>query len=179
MTVVGHDLLTSIVIEVKVEKPHAILDRLDQQVRTYLKQEEGSQSRDGMDIGLVVIDDIREVIEFSGAKNPIYHFRNGELNVIKGSKYPIGGAQIKNKRFDLHTIEYQSGDVFYLCSDGFQDQFGGERDRKYGVKRFRELLYEIHHLPMKEQEQRLQTEFEQWKGVRRQTDDVLVIGFKF
>lgn len=179
MTVVGHDLLTSIVIEEKVAKPHLILDRLDQQVRTYLKQEEGSQSRDGMDIGLVVIDDINEVVEFSGAKNPIYHFRNGELNLIKGSKYPIGGAQIKNKRFDLHSIPYQPGDVFYLCSDGFQDQFGGDRDRKYGVKRFRELLQEIHQQPMKAQEQRLRAEFEQWKGEKRQTDDVLVIGFKF
>ncbi|MEO1652201.1 MAG: two-component regulator propeller domain-containing protein, partial [Bacteroidota bacterium] len=179
MTVIGNDLLNSIVNEDKITRAHHILDRLDKNVKMYLKQDEGGQSRDGMDMSLLVIDEINQKIEFAGAKNPLYYITNGELKQIKASKHPIGGSQIKNKVFTSAFIDYKQGDIFYLFSDGFPDQFGGPDDRKFGSKRFRELLIHIHQLPLSEQKQFLVKEFESWKGHNKQTDDILVLGLKF
>ncbi|MDX2301953.1 MAG: two-component regulator propeller domain-containing protein [Microscillaceae bacterium] len=179
MTVIGNDLLNSIVIEDKIVKAHRILDQLDKQVKMYLKQDEGSKSKDGMDMALLVIDEINQTIEFAGAKNPLYYIREGELFHLKGSKYPIGGVQSKAKVFSSETIHYQPGDIFYLFSDGFQDQFGGPQDRKYGSKRFRELLFKTHQKPMDEQRDILEFELHKWKGNNKQTDDILVMGLKF
>ncbi len=178
MTVIGNDLLNSIVIEDKTTRAHRILDQLDKNVKTYLKQEEGGQSRDGMDMSLMVIDEEQGIIEFAGAKNPLYYIRNEKLHQIKGSKHPIGGAQIKKKVFSSIELPYQPGDVFYMFSDGFPDQFGGPNDRKYGSKRFRDFLLKIHQLPLPEQKKQLENEINQWKGENKQTDDILVIGLK-
>ncbi len=178
MTVIGNDLLNTIVFEHKITKAHAILKRLDNDIKEYLKQEEG-QSKDGMDMALLVIDENTQTVEFAGAKNPLYYIREGELHQIKGSIYPIGGAQIKNKEFFSKTLPYQKGDIFYLFSDGVQDQFGGEIDRKFGSKRFRDLLLSIHHLPMEAQRNAIYEAISQWQGGKRQTDDMLVMGFRF
>ena len=181
MTIVGNDLLDSIVKEKQIAKPSRILRQLDMGVKTYLKQEDASsQSNDGMDMSILVVNEAEQKIEFAGAKNPVIYFRNGELHQIKGSKFPIGGIQIKKKLFENEEFDYQEGDVFYLFSDGFQDQFGGPGEaRKYGLKRFRELLTKIHTLPLKEQEMYLGQELDNWQGTTRQTDDILLIGIKF
>jgi ligand-binding sensor domain-containing protein/serine phosphatase RsbU (regulator of sigma subunit) len=178
MTVIGNDLLNTIVLEDKITRAHLILDKLDRNIKEYLKQEDG-QSRDGMDMSLIVIDDNSQTLEFAGAKNPLYYIRKGELFQVKGSIYPIGGAQIKQKEFFSQTIEFEQGDVFYMFSDGVQDQFGGEQDRKFSSKRFRELLLKIHLLPLEEQRQIISDTITDWQGERRQTDDMLVIGLKF
>ncbi len=179
MTLIGNDLLNAIVLEDKIIKPRRILDKLDRTIRKYLKQEEGGRSNEGMDMSLLVIDEEHKRVEFAGAKNPLYFVRDGEINIIKGSKYPIGGGQIKNKKFDSHRVPYQEGDAFYIFSDGFQDQFGGPKNSKYLSKRFRKLLLEISHLPMAEQKARLDQELEDWKGDKPQTDDILIIGMRF
>ncbi len=178
MTVIGNDLLNTIVFEHKITRAHAILKRLDSDIKEYLKQEEG-QSKDGMDMALLVIDENTHTVEFAGAKNPLYYIREGILHQIKGSIYPIGGAQIKNKEFFSSTLPYQKGDIFYLFSDGVQDQFGGENDRKFGSKRFRELLLSIHHLPMQAQREIIYDTISKWQGSKRQTDDMLVMGVRF
>ena len=115
MTVIGNDLLNSIVIEDKVIKAHRILAQLDKKIKFYLKQEEGSKSsKDGMDMALLVIDEINQTIEFAGAKNPLYFIRDEQLIQVKGSKHPIGGVQNKAKVFHSEIIEYQKGDMFYI-----------------------------------------------------------------
>ncbi|HAS44524.1 MAG TPA: hypothetical protein DCS93_28860 [Microscillaceae bacterium] len=179
MTLIGNDLLNAIVLEDKITKPRRILDKLDRTIRKYLKQEEGGRSNEGMDMSLLVIDEENKRVEFAGAKNPLYFVRDGEITVIKGSKYPIGGGQIKNKKFDSHRIPYQEGDAFYIFSDGFQDQFGGPKNMKYLSKRFRQLLLELSPLPMAEQKARLEKELQAWKGDKSQTDDILIIGMRF
>lgn len=179
MTVIGNDLLTSIVLEEKIIQPDKILAALDRKVKKYLKQEEGSLSKDGMDIALVLIDEIENKIQFAGAKNPLVRFSKGQMQLIKGSKDSIGGAQRKSKEFEQHCLQYEEGDVFYLYSDGFQDQFGGMNDRKYTSKKFLEFLTNIHTQPMEVQKELLARELNEWKGESKQTDDVLVIGFKF
>ena len=180
MTVIGNDLLNAIVIEDKITKAHRILDQLDKRIKFYLKQEEGSKSsKDGMDMALLVVDEINQTIEFAGAKNPLYYIREGELIQIKGSKHPIGGVQNKAKVFHSEIIEYQEGDIFYMFSDGYQDQFGGPDDRKYSSKRFRELLLKVHKKSMIEQRDLLEFELHKWKGSSKQTDDILVMGLRF
>jgi ligand-binding sensor domain-containing protein/serine phosphatase RsbU (regulator of sigma subunit) len=179
MTVIGNDLLNAIVMEEKISKADKILYRLDKDVKKYLKQEEeGSQSKDGMDMGLLVIDDINRTIEFAGAKNSLYFIRNNEFTEFKASIFPIGGAQIAKKVFEAYKFEYQEDDIFYLFSDGFTDQFGGPLNRKFGSKQFRELLQKISYLPFTEQKEMLASIFQEWKGDRPQTDDVMVIGIK-
>jgi serine phosphatase RsbU (regulator of sigma subunit) len=182
MTVIGNDLLTAIVVEEKIDKAHKILERLDKNVKMYLKQEGNQQARDGMDMALIVIDSLNNTVEFAGAKNPLYHYRNGQLTEYKGAKYPIGGVQIQKKVFETQTIAYEEGDIFYMFSDGFPDQFGGAvaggEDRKYGSRRFRELLTRIHTLPMSEQRAIVEKELDMWQNGNKQTDDILVMGIK-
>lgn len=179
MTLIGNDLLNAIVLEDKITKPRRILDKLDRTIRKYLKQEEGGRSNEGMDMSLLVIDEENKRVEFAGAKNPLYFVRDGEITVIKGSKFPIGGGQIKNKKYDSHRIPYQEGDAFYIFSDGFQDQFGGPKNSKYLSKRFRQLLLEISSQPMADQKAYLEKELSEWKGDKPQTDDILIIGIRF
>jgi len=116
---------------------------------------------------------------FSGAKNPLYYIREDEMQVIKGSKFTIGGNQAKKKEkvFDLHEIKMRPNDVFYIFSDGFQDQFNTD-GYKYMTKNFRNFLRENYALPLQEQKQKLTEELKRWKGDNHQTDDVLVIGIK-
>ncbi len=178
MTVIGNDLLNSIVIEEKINRAHRILEQLDRNVRKYLKQEEGSKSRDGMDMALVVIDETKREIEFAGAHNPLYLVRQGVLHPYKADKISIGGVKKKNNSFRSHVIEYEPGDMVYMFSDGFQDQFGGPQDRKFSSKRLRETILLYSHLPLSEQKIALEKTLDNWQGNKSQTDDILVLGIQ-
>jgi serine phosphatase RsbU (regulator of sigma subunit) len=181
MTVMGSALLDEIVNEKCITTPHLILYELDRKVVATLQKQNFNQS-DGMDMVVLVIEekeDNTKWVHWAGAKNPLYYVRNGQLHEIKGDKFPIGGNQSKfAKTFNTHTFELANDDIFYLFTDGFQDQFGGRENRKYMVKHFRNFLFEISHLPLGEQKERLEQEFVTWKGKREQTDDVLVIGVR-
>ncbi len=93
----------------------------------------------------------KNLISFAGAGSPLYYFKNGEFNEIKGANFGIGGVLRKEKIFEPHKIEYQTGDVFYIFSDGYPDQIGGKEGRKFYKKRFKELLEQINDKPMAEQ----------------------------
>ncbi|NJO03629.1 MAG: SpoIIE family protein phosphatase [Bacteroidia bacterium] len=176
MTVMGSALLDEIINENKVTNPSRILSILDRKLLMKLQRH---NVHDGMDLAILFFDDENRRISFAGANNPLYYVRDGELHQIPGSKFPVGSSQYNvRKKFDTYNLDYQEGDVFYIFSDGFQDQFGGVRGRKYYKKRFREFLLSISHLPMKEQRSRIQQEFETWKGNLSQTDDILVIGVR-
>jgi len=170
------------VIEKEVLEPDVILNELHKGIRRSLKQDEKSETNDGMDISLVKIDFSTGTISFAGANNPLVYFINNEKQVVKGDKMPIGGEQLELERlFTKHTIpltEDNGNNTFYLFSDGIQDQFGGEDNKKFLVSRFHELLGNIQKLPMHLQKDMLEDQFLKWKGNREQTDDILVIGFK-
>ncbi len=184
MTVMGNNMLDDIVNSSHTTMPDQILKELDKRVIKSLssstdKKGRSGQVNDGMDMSVVMLDETQNKLYFAGAKNPLYFIRNGVLENFKGSVYPIGSEQYKKtKSFDLHTIDIQKGDVFYMFSDGFQDQFGGPEGRKYMRKHFREFLLSISHLPMKLQQEKITQEFDQWRNKQPQTDDVLVMGFK-
>ncbi len=180
MTVLGHTYLTDIVLGMDIVQPGEILLALDQKIVSTLRKDNTGENavNDGMDIAIALFQNGQ--VHFAGAKNPLYYVRSGKIYEIKGSRFPIGSSQFKEKkRYPTHILDCQHGDVFYLFTDGFHDQFGGENNTKYMSKRFREFLLSISELPMSEQKVRLSQEFEAWKGSRNQTDDVLVAGVRY
>lgn len=181
MTVMGKVFLDEIVNQNGTTDPAKILCELDQKIVTSFSQSaDSTRINDGMDMAIIVIDTEDQKITFAGAKNPLWYVRDNEIHQVKGSKFPIGSAQYKhNKSFDKTTLDIQAGDVYYIFSDGFQDQFGGVRDTKYMRKQFRELLLTVSKLTPVQQESALREEFNRWKGEKNQTDDVLIIGLKF
>ncbi len=180
MSMIGSEILTTIVNQ-GITIPAEILDYKNRYVRKALKQGQ-TDNQDGMDMSLCTIDKLNKSIEWAGAKNPLIYIKNKELFHIKGDMQSIGGHQMvkkKDKKFSNHTISYADATTyFYIFTDGFQDQFGGPKNRKFMVKRMKELIYDNHQKPMHEQHEILNTAIEEWKKNVEQTDDILVIGFK-
>lgn len=185
MTIIGNNILDGVINKQKISEPDEILYELDNQLVETLQANtetsEDARVNDGMDISVMVIDENRHRLHFAAAKNPLMYVRDGEIHQVRGSKFPIGSnTQYKLKKvFEKHTIEIKPGDVFYMLSDGFQDQFGGKNGKKYLTKRFRNYLLSISHLPMEEQKEKLYKEVSEWRGGMSQTDDILVMGVKY
>ncbi len=180
MSLISANLLDKIINNRRISSPLKILYAMDASTVEALHQDQKhSASRDGMDIAICAISKDRKSMRFAGAGRPLYLVRNGELTEYKGSKISIGGyyAGVKKNFFELE-IPILPGDVIYLSSDGFADQFNGENERKYSSKRLRELLTAIAHLEAGQQYAQLHSSFEEWKGENRQIDDVTVVGFK-
>jgi serine phosphatase RsbU (regulator of sigma subunit) len=177
MSMIGYNLLDSITNS-GTTHPDKILSKLHSGVRTALKQDE-TTNRDGMDISMCTINKQARTVEFAGANNPVIYITNGEMHMIKGDMMAIGGSAKKiDRKYQGHTIHIEHPTTFYILTDGYTDQFGGEEEKKYSMKSFKELLMEIHHLPMSEQKDILGANFDKWKENVHQIDDVLVIGFK-
>lgn len=177
MSMIGYNLLDSIT-QTGTTNPDRILSNLHQGVRKILKQDEGT-NQDGMDISLCVINPATKTLDFSGANNPLVYVQNGKVSIIKGDRYSIGGIQKEAHRsFASHRISFADPTAFYILTDGFTDQFGGEKGRKFLLRNFKGLIQHIHTKPMDEQKRIIEKEFALWKGDEDQIDDVLVIGFK-
>jgi len=181
ISLIGYFLLNDIVRSQRVSDPGKILDLLDEGVTSTLRQDTGeNKTKDGMDISLCRVNLVKGTLAYAGAHRPLYYVKDGELSEIKGNKFPIGGGKYRNQtNFGETVLEMNSGDAFYICSDGFPDQFGGEDNRKFGPGRLRELIREVHGKPMHEQYVSFDERWEQWRGDQKQTDDVLLIGARF
>ncbi len=181
ISLIGYFLLNDIVRSRKISNPGLILDQLDEGVTQTLRQDrDDSKTKDGMDIALCKINLKKGEVEYAGAHRSLYFMKDGVLEEIKGNKFPIGGGKYRNQtNFTNTKINVGAKDSIYFCSDGFPDQFGGEDNRKFGPKRLRDLIEAHHHKPMKEVHQVFDTEWENWRGEFKQTDDVLLIGLKF
>lgn len=178
LSVVGNSLLTQIINEKKITDPGKILDELNEAVIETLNQKQGD-STDGMDISICSLNFKTKKLNFSGANRPLWIIRNTELIVYPANKFPVGGMQILHEEtFQSHEIQMEENDAFYIFSDGYADQFGGERGKKFMTKKLKETLLSIQNLTMKEQHAHLSMEFNKWKGRQEQVDDVLVIGVK-
>ncbi len=193
MSMIGNELLNEIVQTKHITDADQILNHLNAGIKRALQQSE-TENRDGMDMSLCVIKSVgnQAVVEYSGANNPLYYvesYYNQEENTpllsnnifheIKADKTPIGGTQKEEHYFTKHIITISDlQTTFYLCSDGFQDQFGGEKGKKFMVKRLKEFLTTISHLPLEEQKQLLENVLDEWKNGYEQVDDILVIGFR-
>ena len=178
VSVVCANALYKSVNELHLTDPGRILDATRTIViDTFSKQ--GGDVKDGMDISLCVLDEVTQTLYWAGANNPLWILRasNNEIEEVKANKQPIGlyGELLP---FKTHSIDIQEGDCIYLFSDGYADQFGGEKGKKFKAGRFKKLLFEIKSLSMDQQKAKLDEAFEQWKGQIEQIDDVCVIGVK-
>ncbi len=180
MSIIGSNQLDYAVRTKKAKTAGEILDALNEGVGNSFTQESGKTSiRDGMDIAICVIDYKNNTLEYAGAYNPLYFIRDGEMTVTKADKFAIGShADYPEKKYTTHKIELKKDDVFYIFSDGYADQFGGPKGRKYMYKSFRELLLKIHEKPLDEQMSILDQENDNWMGKEVQVDDIIIIGVK-
>ena len=179
MSMLGVSLLEETVNRRNIVNANEILDNLRQGVIRSLKQScTESKSKDGMDLSLIVIDKKTSRIQFAGANNSLYQVSKRELIEYKADKMPVGIHQKIDTPFTGNEIPVSSGDMFYLFSDGFQDQFGGPYGKKFMAKRMKELFVEIASLPLSTQKEILLNRHLEWKGNNEQVDDVLVIGIK-
>lgn len=179
MSMIGHEQLSKIILEKGISKPSDILNELHVGIRKALKQDATGESRDGMDIALCKIYLTQKKLEYAGANRPLWIIRNNELIETKADKQPIGGLETDNRKlFTNHIINLEEKDCIYLFTDGYADQFGGDRGKKFMVKNFERHLIEIQSENMKLQKQQIHEKFNTWKGKNEQVDDVLVIGIK-
>jgi len=180
LSLIGYFLLNDIVRSRKITEPGKILDLLDEGVTTTLRQDEDATTKDGMDIALCKINVATREVEYAGAHRPLYIMKNGLMEEVKGNKFPIGGGIFKNQtNFTNTKIKLEGGDSIYFSSDGFPDQFGGQDGRKFGPKKVREIIEQVHTLSMQQAMAVFDEQWEGWRGATKQTDDVLLIGIKF
>lgn len=180
MSLVGHNILKDIINNTSIVKPSEIMDKLREGVVNTLHADKtGKETKDGMDMTLCCINYETLELQFAAAFNPLYIVRNGELTEYKANKFPIGAFIGAKTNFDNNTLQMQKGDEVFIFSDGYADQFGGPRGKKFMVGNFRKLLTEICTLEPSEQKHKLDTTLVNWQGEQEQVDDVLVIGVKF
>jgi serine phosphatase RsbU (regulator of sigma subunit) len=177
MTIMGNSLLEEIINTNKITLPSEILLMLDKKITNSLMQGKDS-THDGMDVSIVAVNDKAKQLTFAGSKHILYHIRNNEMMQIKGSIHPIGGQEFKVvKTFENYFIDYQVDDIFYMTTDGYQSQFS-ESKGKFMRHRLRDTIMNYYHLPLIQQRPKFKYTFADWKGDAKQTDDILVIGFK-
>lgn len=178
MSLVGFNVLNQ-VSKVFVQ-PAQILNHLNRLSMEALQVENTeNEINDGMDVAMVALDDTTGELEYSGAFNPLFIYRGGQLLETKADKFAIGSFLHGTKAYSNHKIQLEEGDMIYLFSDGYADQFGGPRDKKFTKRRFKNLLAEISSLPCKEQKERIHETFVEWRQTADQVDDILIMGVRF
>ncbi|MBK6369343.1 MAG: SpoIIE family protein phosphatase [Flavobacteriales bacterium] len=179
MSLIGHNGLNQAVKEQGRSRPSDVLKVLNKLAFEALhKDREQFLVRDGMDMALCNYDPAKKVLEYSGANSPLYVVREGEVLLFRPDKRPIGSFELEGHDFTDHRINLQAGDMVYIFSDGYADQFGGPKGKKFLYKRFRELLMEISKYPTAEQQRMLEEAFRGWRGTHEQVDDILVMGMR-
>jgi ligand-binding sensor domain-containing protein/serine phosphatase RsbU (regulator of sigma subunit) len=178
MSMIGNSLLNEIVLTKKITSPSEILSSLNKSIFKVLKQNT-SESRDGMDMALCMIDIKLNTLTYAGANRELLLIRDGELIEYKPTKSAIGGFTDSNTLFKETAIDTKPNDLFYMTTDGYADQFGGEKGKKLMTKNFKEFLLKIHTLPMQQQQEQLDRKINEWMGgAHTQVDDILIIGIK-
>lgn len=183
----GHGVPGALMSMVGIEKlealsplytePSQILEGLNREVKNTLRQSGSDEStRDGMDIALVIIDIREKILHYAGANRPVWIVRDRELTELKPTKAAIGGLTTSEQHFPDSKLALREGDILYMFTDGYADQFGGPEGKKMMTKNFRDFLLKNSHLGMKDQHHLLDKYFEEWKGDYEQVDDILVVG---
>jgi len=178
VSIVCSNLLNQAVNEHGLLRPSDILDDVNQRLsQTLYQRADESRVRDGMDIALIRLDLRTLQLEYAGAFNPLYLVRDGKLTEVKADKFPVGSFLDEElRRFTHREMQLQKGDVVYLFSDGYADQFGGPEGKKFKRSRFKETLVNVHRENFSGQRELLLQAFEDWRGRSEQVDDILVMG---
>jgi serine phosphatase RsbU (regulator of sigma subunit) len=179
MSMIGNTFLHQIVNEREITKPSEILTELRRNVIRALNQKgDGVNRKDGMDMAICAYNASTGVLEFAGANNPLFVVKDGATDEIKGDKQPVGYFEGLEKPFTSHSLEVSKGDCVYLFSDGYADQFGGPKGKKFKYKPLKDLIFANVQKPMATQKTILIDSFDEWKGSLEQVDDVCVVGFR-
>jgi serine phosphatase RsbU (regulator of sigma subunit) len=179
MSMIGTTLIKDICNRPDVKSPADILNILDNEIKATLNQNlEGERPNDGMDIIVVELDVNTNMMRCSSAMRPFIVYQNGEQIYYKGSRNSIGGQVREEKIFETIELQLTKGDLIYMFSDGYPDQFGGPHGKKFKMVRLRNLLKDIYEKPMEEQYNYVKSNFELWRGELPQVDDVLFMGIR-
>jgi serine phosphatase RsbU (regulator of sigma subunit) len=180
MSLLGINALSKIINKGEINDPSIILDKLHKNIKYTLKQEE-TNTNDGMEIALLVIDQLTKTINFAGAGASLIFIHNNIFNELKGNKFSIGGRNFideTERKFDVATLNYSENTMFYMTTDGYQDQLNSEYKNRFTSKQLFDLLLENNALRMVQQKIKLEENFNNWKKNTPQIDDVLLLGFK-
>lgn len=179
MSMIGREIIEKTINEDNIETPSQILSVLNMGLEKTFSREKniGTIIRDGMDIGLCVIDKKQKKLIYAGAFFPLYMIRNDSLIEIKGDKIIIG-MNPEGISYTDHELDLMEDDILYIFSDGYVDQFGGSENKKFMYRRFRYLLLTIHRFPVNDQKSILDENIKTWMGANVQVDDTMVIGFR-
>ncbi len=179
MSMISISRLNESIIEKQLIHPDEILNNTRDGIIASLNPEGSTEeSKDGMDCVLCAFDFKNNILEFAAANNPLWLVRDKQLIEFKADKMPVGKYAGQMLPYTLQKIELQKGDVIYTSTDGFPDQFGGEKGKKFKSANFKKLLLSIHEMSMEKQKEILNETFENWKGELEQVDDVCIIGVK-
>jgi ligand-binding sensor domain-containing protein/serine phosphatase RsbU (regulator of sigma subunit) len=181
MSLLGSTFLDQVLIENRDATPSKILNELDMKLHSaFTKREEENRIGDGMDAIVMRVDKVTNEVMFSGANRPLYYYSKEGPQDFKATIYSIGGAFPNEvKGFVDMTLKVEKGDCAYMFSDGFGDQFGGEKNKRYSTKRMRAFMEELSKYEIAEQYDRIDKEFMDWMGEYEQMDDICVIGIRF
>jgi ligand-binding sensor domain-containing protein/serine phosphatase RsbU (regulator of sigma subunit) len=179
MSLLGITLISEIVNVLGILESNEIVTTLREQVIDSLQQRRKAiTTSDGMDISLCVMDQKNQILQFTGGMNDLIYIHQGKLEVIEADHISVSILYSDYGKFSKKEIHFEKGDMVYLASDGFQDQFGGKRDKKFLRQRFHSLLDEIHQMPMAVQKEVLEKRLHEWMGSTIQTDDITVMGIR-
>ncbi|MBA3665004.1 MAG: SpoIIE family protein phosphatase, partial [Bacteroidetes bacterium] len=174
MSLLNITYLNEAINEKNIYEPHLIFNHVRERLISAISQD---GARDGMDGILLCFDRQKGIITYSAANNGPVLRKNNTVMMLPGDKMPVGKDE-KTSSFTLHTISVDKGDMIYLLTDGYADQFGGNKGKKFRYKQLEEVLLSVSDLPVEEQKNSLDKKFEDWRGALEQVDDVLLIGIK-
>jgi serine phosphatase RsbU (regulator of sigma subunit) len=179
MSMMGAEMLNQVISDPKIMNAGHAIAEIDKRIISNLNQVGSKlQQNDGMDIALCVFDFEKGILHFSGANRPLIRVRNNELTMLKPNRYGAGGVATTKKTFLSEELDIKKGDSYYMYSDGFPDQFGGPKNKKFMRKRLNNLILEQSSLNMEQQETNFLKTFHDWKSNMKQIDDVCLIGVK-
>lgn len=179
MSILGVTLCNEILLNENTTSPDEILNHLKRKLLRSLGEGRSPELiRDGMEGAVITLDERTGLLQYAGSYNPLFVARHGELTEIRGDRTPIGFSDV-SQQFSLTELQLEKDDMVYLFTDGYADQFGGERNKKYMISRLRDFITSICGRPVEMQRECLLQNFQAWKGSREQTDDVLVVGLRF
>ena len=180
LSIMGISFLNEILSSRGPIQPARILNLLRERVMNALHQKgEELENKDAMDMAVLVYNTETQELQYSGANNPLYHIRNRVLTEIKADKMPVGINAIEEESFTNHALQLKQGDIVYIFSDGYADQFGGPMNKKFKYGPMKELLINISGNSMEDQQAELNEVIDAWKGDEPQIDDMLIFGIKF
>ncbi|MFO7923922.1 MAG: SpoIIE family protein phosphatase [Bacteroidales bacterium] len=178
MSILGISFLNDVVRTDCSHMANRILNRLREKVMEALHQTGNfNESKDGMDLSMCIIDHDKSSLQYSGANNPLYIIRNNKLHEIKADKMPVGINAVDEETFSNNSVKIRKNDRIYMFSDGYPDQFGGPKGKKFKYRPFKQLLLDIHRKNMSDQHSVLYDTIVNWMGNNEQIDDILVLGF--